>query len=68
MSEFCSGYTPIGSLILSASSIPERGQACRASIRAVHESGVSLMLQIYSFFFHHAIIVIKLAVDSQVAT
>ena len=68
MSELCSVYPSIGSLILSASSIPERGQACRARNSAVRESGVSLMSQIYSFLFHHAIIAIKLAVESRVAT
>ena len=39
-----------------------------ASIRAVCESGVSLMFQVYCFFFHHAIIVIKLAMANHVAT
>ena len=39
-----------------------------ASITAVHESGVSLVFQVNSFFFHHVIIVIKLAAESSVAT
>ena len=38
-----------------------------ASIRAVCESGVSSVFQVYCFFFHHAILVIKLAMESHVA-